>query len=416
MAGAARRAWIGAIPPLAWLLVALTAVCVLVGAVVRLSLLSAGSLWLDELWTLDAISRSLKEMAGARLVSDANPPLWSLGSWLWLRLVGTYDAATMRLLPLGFGLLATAAPLVGAIRLRSLRPAFLVMAALLALSMLTVQFAVELRSYSMLIAFGTAATVLWAGLIVGDLPGRGGWIFLFALLGALAGFSHYYGLLLYLGESVVLLLAWTWDRAWPSVRLLVAWGVLSVVPVAAWLVLTLGWFPGIVVGYPPSLETIQTWLAYAFGPFSNVVAGHAPGYPYPAGPLGIETLLVILTVVAIAGAAAVQLIRRRGRRMLSGSALIGAAALTVVAIGLAIASIASLVLPPSMNYRNLAALTPALFLAVGCAATLASNERTRWLTGSAVVAVWLLAAAVFTARNGVASLAPAWQQQAGYRA
>jgi hypothetical protein len=355
-------------------------------------------------------------MIGARLVSDSKPPLWTVLTWVWLRAAGTYDPATMRLLPLGFSLAAIAAPVLGAVKMPSLRPTLLVLAALTALSLFPLAFSVELRSYSMMIAFGTAATVVWAGLLAGDLPRRGGWIFLFALTGALAGFSHYYGYLLYLGELLALALAWAPTRPRRPLGILLGWGGVSLVPVVAWYVLTSRWFPTEPVAAAPSWSPVQTWLAYGFGPVSNLLANHAPGYPYPDEPFGAETILFALTAALVLGGAALGLGSRGRAKPLHRTVLVGGAALFVIAFGVAVAWVASILLPPSMNYRNLAALLPALFLAVACAFTLGRSERTNSWSGAAVVGVWMIATAALIAQFGVAALTPPWQAQAGYRA
>ena len=206
-------------------LLAIGAAAAAVGVALRFTVLSEGSLWLDELWTLDAVSRSFKEMIGARLVSDQSPPLWLVLTWGWLRLTGTYDAGAMRLLPALFGVIAIAAPLVGAAGVRSLRPTFVVMASMLALSTFTVQYSVELRPYSMMIAFGTVATVIWAALLTRTLPWSGTWIFLFALTGALGGFGNYYGNLPYLVESAVLLVVLARGASRRPLMLHVLWEV-----------------------------------------------------------------------------------------------------------------------------------------------------------------------------------------------
>jgi hypothetical protein len=81
----------------------------------------------------------------------------------------------------------------------------------------------------------------------------------------------------------------------------------------------------------------------------------------------------------------------------------------VVGAGIALAWIASVVLSPSMNIRNLAALVPPLALAVALAA--ASLGR---VAAAGAVAAWLTAAAVVVASWGVLSFTPTWQQHAGY--
>jgi hypothetical protein len=409
-----------------WVLVVLTASALVIGTWARLSNLGAGSLWLDELWTLDAISRTFKEMVGARLVSDQHPPLWNSLAWVWLRVAGTYDAATMRILPLAFSLVAMGAPLVGAIRFRSLRPALLVMAALIALSLFPLQYAVEFRSYSMLLAFGTVATIVWAGLLVGELPSSGPWIFTFCLAGALAGFTHYYGHLLYLGELLVLLVGWLLQRTRRPLGALLGWAALSLVPVSAWYVLTRQWFPVRPVAAEPSVDIVRTWLAYGLSPVSTLAAGHVPGYAYPDVAGRSELILAGLVVVVIAVAIALRVRSRRSADppALDGDAsmadrgaalLVAAASLIVLALGVGGAWVGSLVLPPSMNYRNLAALLPVLFLAIACAATPGRADRVNHLTGAGVVAAWMFASVTFVGRYGVESFVPPWQAQSGYR-
>ena len=403
-------------------LVTLTAGAVAIGIWLRLSLLKVGSLWIDELWTLDAVSRSFKEMVGARLVSDQHPPLWNSVAWVWLRVVGTYDAGAMRLLPLGFSVAAIAAPLLGAVRMPLLRPTLFVMAALMATSLFALQYGVELRSYSMLLALGASATVVWAGLLAGALPTSGRWIFAFTLAGALAGFTHYYGHLLYFGEAVVLLVAWLPKRPWRPIAVLLGWGVLSVMPVVVWYLLTKHWFPVRPIAEQPSLDIIRAWLAYGLGPVTNVIAGHAPVIGYADRERASELILAGLVIAVLAGAAALGLRARRAPRELDrapfvgGAVLVGVAAVLVVILGVVGAWTASLILPPSMNFRNLGALLPALLLGVSCAATLGrAGSPGRW-SGALVVAAWIAATVAVTAQFGVAALAPSWQREAGYGA
>ena len=395
------------------LLFGLTGLAIATGVLLRVSLLGSGSLWMDELWTLDAASRSFKEMIGARLVSDQSPPLWTMLSWVWLHLVGTYDAAWMRILAAAFSCLAVAAPIVGAVRMPALRPALLVMASLLALSLFTVQYGVEFRTYSMMIGLGAVATVTWAGLLTAELPASGTWIFGFALTGALAGFGHYYGNLLYGAEIVVLLSVLALQRRWLSARTLLAWGALSFLPVSVWYVATSHWMPNQAVAAPPSLSEIQTWLGYAFAPLTTLLASEPPGYAQ--GAKGYGVVVAAVTVMAIVAAVIVWALRRKGRLAgLPPATAAGAGAILVVVVGICAAWWLSIVKPPSMNVRNLAALLPAAFLAVACACTLLP-ERARWATASIAVAGLLVANGAFVSQYGVASLTPPWQAQAGYR-
>lgn len=393
-------------------LVALTGLAVAIGVWLRVSLLGSGSLWMDELWTMDAVSRSFKEMVGARLISDQAPPLWLTTSWVWVNLVGTYNATSLRFLSAAFSCLAIAAPIVGAVKMPPLRPTFLVMAALLALSLFTVQYGVEFRTYSMMICLGAVATVIWAGMLTAQLPRSGRWIFGFALVGALSGFGNYYGNILYGMELAVLLAVLAWERQWRPARILFTWGALSLLPVTVWYFVTRNHIATGSPVAPPTISELQTWLMYAFAPVTNRLAGQPLGYEYPdvygaqiAG-LGVVSILAALIWHAST--------RERRATRLPPATLVGAAAMVVAVAGVSFAWTISLVTEPTMNTRHLAALLPALFLAAGCACTL-FPERARWVTGSIAVAVLIAVNGLFVSQYGVGSLTPPWHAQAGYK-
>lgn len=398
------------------LVMTLVTAAVLLGLVQRIKLLDTGSLWLDELWTLDAASRSFKEMVGARLVSDQSPPVWTSLSWLWLHLAGTYDSVVMRTPAMVFGLAAVAAPLIGAIRMRALRPALLLMGALLALSLLTVQYSVEMRSYSFVVAMGTIATVVWAGLLTGCLPRTWHWILAMTFIGAIGGFAHYYGNLLYVGLLAVLAVAWIRLSPRKPLFVLVGWGAVSLMPVVAWFLVTRRWSPGIAVAPEPGLGEIQTWTQYSYAPLSNLLAGQSPGYANGTRSTGLA-ILGAVGVTLVAGLIAAGLARKRDpqRTGTSASVALGSSALVVIALAVGGAWVLSILLPPSMNARNLGALSPALFLATACALTSARRRAGQWTGAAVATGVWLSAAVVFAAVNGVTALAPPWQLAAGYR-
>ena len=394
----------------------LVAAAVAFGTLLRVMTVATGSLWLDELWTLDAISRSYQEMVGSRLVSDQSPPAWTSLSWLWLRLTGTYDATVMRSLPLVLGLVGVAAPLLGAVRMRRLRPQLLVMAALTALSLIAVQYSVEMRAYAFTMAMGSVATVIWAGLLTGSIPRTGRWIFAMALAGAVGGFAHYYGNLLYVGLLAVLAMAWLRVDPPRPLYVLAGWGALSLVPVGAWYVATRRWSPGIAVAPDPGLGEIEHWTQYAFAPVTNLLSGQSPGYA--DGTPGTGLAILLLVALALAGAVALGYVRgqRTALATRAPGVALGVATLAVVAVAVGAAWVLSLLLPPSMNARNLSAVVPALFLATACAATAARRRSRQWTAAALVVGVWLSVATVYTAVHGVSALAPPWQQESGYRA
>jgi hypothetical protein len=90
--------------------------------------------------------------------------------------------------------------------------------------------------------------------------------------------------------------------------------------------------------------------------------------------------------------------------------------LVVIVAGVVVAWVMSVLLPPSLNWRNLAALLPAVLLVVACAATLFRAPTLSWASGGLVAGAWLLAFVLLVTRYGVPAFAPEWQAQAGYRA
>jgi hypothetical protein len=264
----------------------------------------------------------------------------------------------------------------------------------------------------MMIGLGSVSTVIWAGLLTNALPRSGRWIFAFALSGALAGFGHYYGNIPYVFEILVLLAVLTRERCWRSAGVLSAWGAVSLIPVAGWYVATGPWHANEAVAAPPSFAALQTWLMYAFAPLTNWLAGQPPGYP-EAHQQGVEVAGLI--AVSILAAVIFYVLPRKKRTAgFPPATAVGACAVLVVVAGICAAWVLSLLQPPSMNVRNLAALLPALFLAAACACTLLP-ERVRWITASIAVAVILASSGLFVSQYGVTSLTPPWQEQAGYR-
>jgi uncharacterized membrane protein len=386
------------------------------GVLLRVRLIDEGSLWLDELWTLDAVSRSFQEMVGARLVSDQAPPLWTSLTWLWLHVVGTYDSAAMRASAVLWSCVAVAAPAIGAWRLRALGSTLLVTAALLALSTIAVQFAVELRNYSFAMAMASVAVVVWAGLLTDSLAPTGRSIFVLALVGALGGFAHYYGNFVHAALLAVLAAVWARRQARRPLLLLLGWGAASFVPVVSWYFATRRWSPNIAVAAEPGLGALRTWLQYAFSPLATAVARQPPGYA--DGRPGTGAWIAAAIVLVLVAATTVPVLR--GRRHGTASrptavALLGCAALLVLVLVVAMAWIASLVLPPSMNARNLAPAVPALFLAAACATTSARRDTTRWVSAGLVLILWFGACVFYVGEHGVRGLTPTWQAEAGYR-
>jgi hypothetical protein len=263
---------------------------------------------------------------------------------------------------------------------------------------------------------GGIATVLWAGLLTGELPRTGRWILAFTFSGAIGGFAHYYGNLLYASLLLVLVLAWLARPPRRPLYVLLAWASLSFVPVVTWYLVTRRWSPGTAVASPPNVAELKRWTQYSFAPLTNLLSDQAPASVDGSSGIGAWIAIAVVLVLLVALLAVAARRRRPTDLPTSPSVVLGSAAVAVTALGIVAAWGVSLMLPPSMNTRNLAALVPALFLATGCATAVARRESVRWATAVLVLAVWSGSAAVFTAQHGVTALSPPWQQSAGYAA
>ena len=391
------------------LLIGLVALAVSIGVALRLRVLGVGSLWLDELWTTDAVSRTFKEMIGARLVSDQSPPLWTTSVWAWVRLTGTYSASVLRTWPLVWGLIGIGAFILGGSLLPRLRATLMLTAAALALSLMAIQFSVELRPYSMSMALVSAATVIWAGLLTGQIPARGVWVFWFALAGALAGFAHYYGNLPYLAEATILVVWWFTTQRLRMAAIGAAWAGVSLVPVIAWIAATRRWFPDLAVAPPPSFDTIRAWLVEVLQPIPRLID------PILDGWWSSDRLLVLLVLVSFAtGCVQLMRARRSGDRRGAVEAFLTVAALTALVLAFAGAWIVSLIAPPSLNGRNAFIFLPLLLLGLAGAITAARRAWVRWAAASAAAAMLVAAMATAWFQWGTTELAPWWHREAGY--
>ena len=125
----------------------------------------------------------------------------------------------------------------------------------------------------------------------------------------------------------------------------------------------------------------------------------------PRSSQGVGILVFAAATALIIGVMAFRQVRRKESEH-DPVAVVGLNSAIVVIAGCGVAWTASLLLPPSMNTRNLGALLPSLFLTLASAITIARNRSVRALAGSAAIAIWLVAVAVFVNRYGVASLAP----------
>ncbi|MCS6802026.1 MAG: glycosyltransferase family 39 protein [Chloroflexota bacterium] len=169
---------------IAWAAVGL----VLAGFALRIVATGEPSYWGDEMVSVTVARMPAAAIPGWLAENDPHPPLYYLALHGWVRLAGERELATRALSAL---LGALAIPLVGALARRLLSPAAAVVAmTLIALNPLQVDQARDARMYPLLVALTLGATlVLWRQL---SRPSVAGWT-AYALLGAAALYTHYYG-------------------------------------------------------------------------------------------------------------------------------------------------------------------------------------------------------------------------------
>lgn len=172
-------------------------------AVLRFSTLDVQSYWFDESVTvIDILDPGLWDTLRAVVFEDITPPLYFALAWLWTQPFGEGEVALRSLSALFGTATVPVAYLLGA-RLAS-RRAGLVLAALVAVSPLTVWFAQEARAYAVAIFFTALSLLLWLRAL--DERSRRP-IVLWALASALALLSHYFAAFVVAAECVWLLVA-----------------------------------------------------------------------------------------------------------------------------------------------------------------------------------------------------------------
>ncbi|MFZ4597205.1 MAG: glycosyltransferase family 39 protein [Terrimicrobiaceae bacterium] len=160
-----------------------------VGAILRLQGLDRQSLWMDELFSVQA-SRSL-ESIWAFYQWDLHPPLYSLLLWGWTSVVGNSETA-VRLLSALCGIATLGVTwFVGRKILGA--PVALAFLGLMAFSQRAIYFSQEARSYALLILLCTTLVILWLPMMVRKDALSQSDAIAFSALSILTGWTHYYG-------------------------------------------------------------------------------------------------------------------------------------------------------------------------------------------------------------------------------
>ncbi len=171
------------------------------GAAVRLELLAARSLWIDEVLSLEISSALPQEILAIAKRAEPHPPGYYFLLRGWRSWLGG-DFVTARLLSFVFGVSVVVLTWILARHTHSDWVA-LVAATNVAIHPFHVFASNEIRMYSMLTALGLGATLALVKAL--DQPARVGRWTCYGLLAAGVAYTSYYGLLLLAGHAAVLL-------------------------------------------------------------------------------------------------------------------------------------------------------------------------------------------------------------------
>ena len=168
---------------------ALAWIVITMGAILRLHGLDRQSLWMDELYSVQA-SRSL-DAIWAFYQWDLHPPLYSLLLHGWISVTGNSETAA-RLLSALCGI-ATLGVVWFLGRKTLGTPVALAFLGLMAFSQRAIYFSQEARSYALLILLCTTLTLLWLPMMARKTALSQSSAITFSILSILAGWTHYYG-------------------------------------------------------------------------------------------------------------------------------------------------------------------------------------------------------------------------------
>jgi 4-amino-4-deoxy-L-arabinose transferase-like glycosyltransferase len=196
--------------------------------VLRLAGLVSRPIWYDEAFSL-LLARVIPSSLAAA-AADVHPPAYYLGLWTWMQFFGD-GLASARLFSVLAGAATAGLVCLFALELFENRGAALLAGLGVACAPFLVHYGQEIRMYSLLALALTGATyAFWKAL-----RGRGGWWLVFALLAALAQYTHN------LAAFYLLPLSLTpfWMRRWKDVLSSLAAGTGALLLYLPWLVYSL---------------------------------------------------------------------------------------------------------------------------------------------------------------------------------
>jgi mannosyltransferase len=279
-----------------------------VGGALRFGALDGQSFWLDELVTVSLLDRDFAAMLREIRESEATPYLYYVVAWPWSRVAGLGEIG-LRSLSAAAGT-ATIPVAYGAGAALATRRVGVLAAALVAVHPFLTWYALEARSYALLILLG-ACSVLFLGRALRD-PSR--WDLLgWGLTASLALATHYFAVFLVAAEAAWLLARYRPRRDALAATLVPALVLLAHVPLllaqrgngeaVASTSLTSrigGGLKALVVGYSFPLEVAGTLLAGALVLVGLVLAATRTSEHARAGALVAGSIAAAAVAVPVA--------------------------------------------------------------------------------------------------------------------
>jgi uncharacterized membrane protein len=199
-------------------------------AVVRFAALGQQSFWIDEIITVELVSKSLGGMLRELPGAESTPPLYYVLAWIWSRAAGV-DEVGLRSLSALAGTLTVPVCYAAGRTLVSHR-AGVIVAALSAVSPLLVWYSQEARAYGVFVLLGALSFLAFARALAEPSRRHLG---LWAAASSLTLLAHYFGVFLVGVEALVLLYRHRTRATWLATAAIGAVG-LAVLPLAAYQV------------------------------------------------------------------------------------------------------------------------------------------------------------------------------------
>jgi mannosyltransferase len=302
-----------AIPVDMWVVAAI----VVAGALLRFTTLGSQSFWSDEASVLGQAKLSFSGLFSSAVSHEANPPLYFVLTWVWVRLFG-FDVVGLRSLS---ALAGTALIPIAYLCGRELvsKRAGLVAALLAAINPFMIWYSQDATEYMLLAALSGASLLFFARTLRAPSTKNLAW---WGVFSALALLTHFFAVFLVAPEAVWLLYRVRWRAVLSSAaQLAVAGGVLTPLALSHASTSLLTAVTGFISLTPLRVRIEQVPVSFALGTLSKSSLLND-------GLLGAAVLAVILTVMLAFGT---------GKRELRGAGVAAALAACVLFVPLLLA-------------------------------------------------------------------------------